>query len=194
MFKKKYIFLIINNTSDVPIEQLLNKNITIILRIEKKINIENLISFRVRCKKNRVKLFIANDIMLMNKLKADGLYISAWNKSLKARFLDKKRFSIIGACHNYREINIKINQGCRYLLLSRLFKTNYKFKKGFLGVIKFNLLCINTKIKFIPLGGIKLSKINALHGVLSNGLAVSSDIKKKPANIINRLFYNSKLN
>ena len=57
----------------------------------------------------------------------------------------------------------------------------------FLGVIKFNnYLKINKNL--IPLGGINLKNLNNLNLIKCNGFALMSEIKKKPANIINRLF------
>ena len=44
------------------------------------------------------------------------------------------------------------------------------------------------KENLVPLGGIKLSNLNKLNLVKSNSFALLSEIKKKPANIINRLF------
>ena len=49
----------------------------------------------------------------------------------------------------------------------------------------YKLLDINKKI--IPLGGIKLLNLNKLKTVRSEGFALMSEIKKKPA-ISNRLF------
>ena len=51
------------------------------------------------------------------------------------------------------EINEKINQGCDYIVLSRLFETSSKYKKGHLGTMRFNLITRNFSKKFIALGG-----------------------------------------
>jgi hypothetical protein len=40
----------------------------------------------------------------------------------------------------------------------------------------------------IPLGGIKNQNLNKLNNVVGEGFAILSELKKKPANIINRLF------
>ena len=42
--------------------------------------------------------------------------------------------------------------------------------------------------KIIALGGIKEKNLNHLNSVFGEGIALLSEIKKKPANIINRLF------
>ena len=51
---------------------------------------EKLRIFRNACKRKSIKFFIANDIKLFQKINADGLYISSYNKSLK--YLNYKKF------------------------------------------------------------------------------------------------------
>ena len=82
---------------------------------------------------------------------------------------------------------MKIKQGCKIILLSKLFKVNYDEKSPFLGVIKFNNF-LNFNSNLIPLGGINLNNLNSLNMLKCKGFALMSEIKKKPANIINRLF------
>ena len=62
---------------------------------------------------------------------------------LSILIIEKQKLSVLKKGINLLkclEINQKIKQGCNQILLSRLFETNYKNKKGFLGKIKFNLL------------------------------------------------------
>ena len=94
----------------------------------------------------------------------------------------------MGSAHNLKELNIKVLQGCKYLIFSRLFVTNYKEKKGNLGIIKFNLFKLSRKENLVPLGGIKLTNLNKLSLVNSNSFALMSEIKKKPAKVFSRLF------
>ena len=64
-----------------------------------------------------------------------------------------------------RVVNEKKKQGCKYIIFSRLFKTNYKNKKNFLGIVKFNLIKLNINKKIYPLGGINdknLLKLNMI--------------------------------
>ena len=124
----------------------------------------------------------------MTILKADGLYISANNNNLKLNRYKKTKYKIIGSAHNLKELNIKVLQGCKYLIFSRLFITNYKEKKGNLGIVKFNLFRLSRKEDLVPLGGIKLSNLNKLSIVNSNSFALMSEIKKKPTKIFSRLF------
>ena len=93
---------------------------------------------------------------------------------------------IIGSAHNYSEIQYKIKQGCKHILLSRLFKVNYDSDDTFLGIIKFNNL-VRVSKKIVPLGGINSSNLNKLKNIISEEVALMTEIKKKPA-ISSRLF------
>ena len=79
-------------------------------------------------------------IKLLSKINADGLYISAYNKNLQTNTFYKKGFKIIGSAHNQKELDLKIKQGCKVVIYSRLFKTNYPYKSGYLGIQKFNII------------------------------------------------------
>ena len=115
---------------------------------------------------------------MLFKLKTNNFYISAKNKN-KYSWLKRinKKIKIIGGAHNFNEINEKINQGCDQIILSRLYATN---KKGFYGVIKFNLLTIKTKQKIVALGGINQSNFKTLNMINCNGVAMLSEPIKKP--------------
>ena len=79
-------------------------------------------------------LFVSNSIKLALKVKADGLYIPAFNKRQIFSNLENKRFFIIGSAHTQKEIQNKILQGCKAIFLSPIFKIN-KAKK-YLGINK----------------------------------------------------------
>ena len=49
----------------------------------------------------------------------------------------------------------------------------------FLDIIKFNNFIRYPFKKLIPLGGIKLSNLNKLKIIMSNGFAIMTEIKKK---------------
>ena len=189
VLKNKYYF-IIENTKDIDLSNIkICKKINIIYRKRKFTEkTSNLLRFRRFCLSKRIKFYISNDLNLLKKIKADGLYISANNKNLSLNILKNANFDIIGSAHNYKEINIKKIQGCSTILFSRLFKTTYLNKKDFLGLVRFNFISLNQKLSLVPLGGIRLSNLNKLNIVKCNSFAVLSEIKKKPANIINRLF------
>ena len=146
-------------------------------------NQEKLVKFRKKCKIKKIKFYIANNLELVRNCKADGLYISSYNKNIYPKY----NSNLIGSAHNFKEIYEKIKQGCKTIILSRLFKTSYENKKDYLGIIKFNLIIKNYSINIIPLGGIRNHNLLKLNLVDSSGLALFSAIKKKPA-ISSRLF------
>ena len=95
-FKKKYFF-IIESIRDINLSNLKNKakfNIIYRYRIKHE-NLDDLVSFRKYCKRKRINFYISNNIKLALKLQADGIYISAYNKSLDFKKLNKK-YKLIG--------------------------------------------------------------------------------------------------
>tara|TARA_B100001248_G_scaffold110019_1_gene82096 strand:- start:124 stop:696 length:573 start_codon:yes stop_codon:yes gene_type:complete len=188
VFKKKY-FLIIESIKDIELRKIKKRDKIIIIYRNKKTydKFSKLHNFRATCRIKKIKLFIANDIRLCKNLKADGIYISANNLSLKYSRFKSSNVELIGAAHNNKEIRIKKLQGCNDIIFSRLFRTSYKHKKSFLGAVRFNLLNNSYKNKLFPLGGIKLSNLNKIKNVNCSGFVIYSEVKKKPA-IIDRLF------
>ncbi len=186
--KNKY-FLIIENIKDINLKNIKIRNkFSIIYRNNKKVNdLSELIRFRRICKSKAINFFIANDIKLAIYLNSDGIYLSSYNKGLKFLNFKKSNFRIIGSAHNLKEISDKVRQGCSLILLSKLFVVDYNKKAPCLGILKFNNFLRISKI-LIPLGGIKNNNLNHLKNVYCEGFALLSEIKKKPANIINRLF------
>ena len=135
--------------------------------------------FAVNCKSKRINLFVANSVKLLTLLKTNRFYISAWNKKYYKNLRKfNNKIEIVGSAHNIMEINEKINQGCSQIFLSRIFKTKYRLKKGFLGVIKFNLITRKFRTNFIALGGINIKNFKQIKNLNIIGLAMSSDKKK----------------
>jgi len=188
-FKNKY-FLIIENIKDIDLRniKLINRYIIIYRNSNKIEDIDRLVKFRRYCKSKKIDFYVSNNEKLASNLKADGLYISAHNTNLRLAKLKKSNYKIIGSAHNIKELKIKILQGCSSIIFSRLFKVDHPFKRGFLGVIRFNLFKLSRKEDLIPLGGINLSNLTKLKMVQSNSFALLSEIKKKPAKLFNRLF------
>tara|TARA_B100000963_G_scaffold2486_1_gene1966 strand:- start:7535 stop:8104 length:570 start_codon:yes stop_codon:yes gene_type:complete len=187
IIKNKY-FLIIENTKDIDLKNIKKKNkFSIIYRNNTGQKSKyDLLKFRKSCKTKSIKFYVANDLHLALYLNSDGLYLSASNKSLKFLFI-KEKLEIIGSAHNIKEIVLKKKQGCKFILFSKLYLVDYDKKAPFLGIIKFNnFLKLNKNL--IPLGGINIRNLNSLSLINSKGFAIMSELKKKPANIINRLF------
>ena len=180
---KKNYYLYIDNTKSINLGLLKCPNKYVIIYRNYFLNedVKEIIYFKKKCSRKGIKFYIANNYNLAKKCKANGLYLSSYNKKIY------HNIEVIGSAHNYKEINQKINQGCRLVILSRLFKTHYKKKSSFFGVTKFNLMTQKNNITMIPLGGINNSNLLKLNLVNSRGLAILSSLKKKPV-ITNRLF------
>ena len=159
----------------------LSKNIIIIYRNYKKnLDISTLILIKNCCKKNRLKFFLSNNVNLAIKFQLDGVYIPAFNKQIN--FIKSslpKNFKILGSAHNNLEISIKQKQGCNIIFISPIFKV--KKKDYFLDVVKFNLLTLNKKVKFVALGGISKDNKNKLNLLNICGFAGISFFQKKTA-------------
>ena len=188
IIKKKY-FLIIESIKDLNLENIKIRNkFFIIYRNNKKIDkLYDLFRFRQKCRLKAIKFYVANNVKLAITLKSDGIYLSSFNKNLMFLKYKKAYFYIIGSAHNFKEISMKIKQGCSSILLSKLFLVDYDKKAPFYGVVKFNYYSKISK-QIVPLGGIKEQNLNQLRYVFGKGIALLSEVKKKPANIINRLF------
>jgi len=133
----------------------------------KKIKSKELIKVKEFCKKKRIKFYISNKIEECIKYDLDGIYIPSFNKRNLIKKLNLRKQIIIGSAHNETEIRKKIEQGCKIIFLSPLFKT-YKFK--YLGITRFNLIKIQFKSNFVALGGItqeniKKTKMLNIYGV-----------------------------
>ena len=178
IFKKKYFF-IIESIKDIDLSKLkISNKFNIIYRfgnLTEKVG--DLLIYRNLCKIKRIGFYISNNTSLMSSLKADGLYVSAFNKSLKILQLKNTIYKVIGSAHNLKELDVKIKQGCSTIFFSRIFKTHYKNKKGCHGLIKFNLINHNCRDVLIPLGGINKKNSNKIKHVKTEGIALSSQIK-----------------
>ena len=176
--KNKY-FLIIENIKVIELKNIKIRNkFFIIYRNQNNIDkFNDLLKFRKKCKLKAIKFYIANNIELAISLGADGIYLSSFNKELSFLKFKKINFDIIGSAHNFKEISLKVKQGCSLILFSKLFLVNYDKKAPYLGVIRFNNnLKINKNL--IPLGGINYKKLNKLKNINSIGFAILSEIKK----------------
>ena len=129
--KKKY-YLFVENTRDLNFNLIKIRNkFNIVYRNKKNSEkIRDLQIFRNNCKKKGINLFIANNTKLLSFLKADGLYISASNKNLLLNTFEKAGYKIIGSAHNLKEVNLKIQQGCKTIIYSSVYKFLFIFSKN----------------------------------------------------------------
>ena len=157
-----------------------NLNIGIIYRNYKDRDRETqLIKISKECKKHGYKLFVSNDMKLVHKVKADGIYIPSFNKTKKFLNLEKKNMIILGSAHNQKEIHNKIMQNCKAIFLSPVFFVKKSDK--FLGLHQFNFLSNTNRTKIMALGGISENNIRKLKLLFMNGFGGISIFKKKPA-------------
>jgi len=138
-----------------------------------------LIKIAKACKANRSQLFVSNDIRLVIKFKAEGIYIPSFNKTEGFANLEKKNIKILGSAHNEKEIQKKISQNCDTIFLSPIFQV--KKSKKFLGLHKFNYLSQRKNINILALGGISENNINKLKLLNIKGFGGVRMFKKKPA-------------
>ena len=138
-----------------------------------------LIKIAKACKKKRYQLFVSNDIKLALKVKADGIYIPAFNKTKKFLNLEKKNLTILGSAHNQKEIQEKIAQKCQAIFLSPIFYVEKSL--NFLNTYKFNFLSHSNKANIIALGGVTEQNVNKLRLLHIKGFGGVSIFKKKPA-------------
>ncbi|MDC0472743.1 thiamine phosphate synthase [Pelagibacteraceae bacterium] len=187
-FKYKY-YLYVENTKDLNLNLIKKRDkfIVIFRNPTKDQHLSKLKEFRQKCKAKGLQFYVANNLFLVNELKADGIYLSSYNQSTKHLNQLKYKYKIIGSAHNLKEINLKKKQGCKKIILSRLFKTDYNYKKKFLGVIRYNTIANASNTVTIALGGIRIKNLNSLKMVSSNFVALLSEVKKKPT-ITSRLF------
>ena len=111
-------------------------------------------------------------------------YVPSFNKTKKFLNLEKRNFIVLGSAHNQKEIQTKISQNCKAILLSPLFYV--KKSKTFLGLHKFNYLSFaNNKVKILPLGGISENNIQKLKILPVKGFGGIRIFKKKRSIILN---------
>ena len=188
-----YCFVSEYNLSDLS---KLSKNINIIYRNYNNIDHQkNIYNLKLFCKKYNHKLYLSNDIKSSIKLGLDGVYIPSFNKQINycRAFSLPKSFKIIGSAHSISEIIVKQRQLCNEVFLSPVFKV-LKTKK-YLGVIKFNLIALNSALDLIALGGINQKNFKKLKLFKAKGFASISWAKKNGLrNILRPLQYFEYLN
>ena len=149
----------------------------IIYNTKDSVNESELINLRKFCKDKNIKFYIINDLKFAFRHKADGLIITSNNKRPIYNF--NKRIVRIGIVHNQREYYEKIQQKCDYIFLSPIFlNKKYSVSKN-LGILKFNLISLNWKIRILALGGINKKNLKKIKLTKSAGIGAITFFKKK---------------
>ena len=129
-------------------------------------------------KKNKIPLYFINNLRLAIQYKAEGIFLTSSNKSLKSNIKQTTKLEIIGSAHNQFEYNIKKKQQCSTIMLSPIFY-NIKYSPNkILSPIKFNLITLNWNIKVCALGGINNKNIKLINLTKSESVGVKSLILK----------------
>ena len=170
---QKQIYYYVDTIQNINFDYIEKIKAHIIVKSCLKPDLERYEKITKNCKKRNIQLFISNDHRLMFKLGLRKLYISSYNKNYYKNL--PENVQIIGSAHNKKEILEKLNQGCDTVILSRLFQTK---KKGYLGVIKFNLLA-RSITNLVALGGIKIENIRKLQMLNITGFASESELRKE---------------
>ena len=179
MNKKFNVFFITEKLNELNLDYVKKTGAILILRNIKKYKNEELKKFNKNCSRRNIDLFIPNNIKTLFFLNSNNFYISAYNKKpFKHLKKIKPNIKILGSAHNFLEIREKIEQGCDYIVLSRIFETSDKNKKGHLGTLKFNLLTRKFSERFIALGGINERRFKLLKMLNVFGCVMMSDKKK----------------
>ncbi len=168
---KTNLYTFIDDFDEKKILNLKKNNSVIFRNYQKKLDLRTVINFNKLCKKNKLKLYLANNIKLALQANLDGVYIPSFNKSLNLNNFrnNRKNFTILGSAHNIPELKFKEKQGVDFIFLSPLFLTkNYQNN---LGIIKFNLISKETKKPIIALGGVRKSNLNKIKLIKAVGLS-----------------------
>jgi len=147
-------------------------------------NVNRVISkIKELCNRTDRKLYISNNLRIALKYNLDGLYLPAFNNKLNYKNINsRKKFKIIGSAHNYKEVKIKENQGCKEIFITPIF---YNPKnKTYLDIVRFNYLNLTTKINSVALGGINEDNQKKLKCTKVIGFAGISWIKKTGLKLI----------
>ena len=129
-------------------------------------------------KKNKIPLYFINNLRIAIQYKAEGVFLTSSNKSLKSNIKQTTKLEVIGSAHNQFEYSIKKRQRCSTIMLSPIFY-NIKYSPNkILSPIKFNLITLNWDSKICALGGINNKNIKLINLTKSKSIGVKSLILK----------------
>jgi len=129
-------------------------------------------------KKNKIPLYFINNLRLAIQYKAEGVFLTSSNKSLKSNINQTTKLEVIGSAHNQFEYSIKKRQQCSTIMLSPIFY-NIKYSPNkILSPVKFNLIALNWNIKVCALGGINNKNIKLINLTKSKSIGVKSLVLK----------------
>ena len=128
-------------------------------------------------KKNKIPLYFINNLRLAIQYKAEGIFLTSSNKSLKNN-IKQTKLKVIGSAHNQFEYNIKKRQSCSTIMLSPIFYNTKYSPNKILSPIKFNLIALNWDSQICALGGINNKNIKLINLTKSKSIGVKSLVFK----------------
>jgi len=123
-------------------------------------NISDILEIKKFCKKEKIKLYISDNVNLAKKLNVNNLHLSANNKNKV--YFNPKKVNIIGTVHSQLEFYFKLKQGCNAVFLSPIFKTEKYSDNKALDILKFNQITKHWKIPIYALAGINQKNFKRL--------------------------------
>lgn len=178
-FKKFYLFTTeLTEHNKKKIIKIKNLSVVIDEIVDNK-NIEKILDIINFCRKNKIKIYLKNQLNLSIKLNLNGILITGDMKNhLISRniYNNKKKFEILGIAHSQYEYFIKKKQNCYNIFLSPIFFNKKYSHNKILGISKFNLISKNWNCNLIALGGINYSNIQKILLTKSQGIGFKNFI------------------
>jgi thiamine-phosphate pyrophosphorylase len=180
-------YLFTNSINNLSKKNILNfQNISLVYQDnQKKIN-HNFIKIKEFCNKNKIKLYILDNLKVAIQHHLNGIVLSGnkkINTLINKSFL-KKNFKIIAKVHNQKEYMQNKLLGCSDFFLSPLFKNQKYSDNKFLGTNKFRLMSLQWTKNIYALGGINSSNLSKIKLLNCNGICFVNFINdpkiKKP--------------
>lgn len=177
IFEKIYIFIEqVDKLNKIKSLKFTNINIIIDINEKTEKNDEKELFIIKFARKNKIPFIIKNNYQKCFKYNANGIFLDSKNKNRLRPILLREKFEIIGQAHNQREYFLKYNQNCKIIMLSPIF-SNIKYTEyKLLGILKFNLMSINWKIKICALGGVNKKNLQKIKITKTRYIASKSSI------------------
>jgi len=196
---KNYIenfFFFTDQINNEIINQVLKfKNISIIYNtLNKSENLKKLRKIQIFCKKNNIKLYIANNYKLAIRVKSDGIFLNNQFKQKLIFNFKRLNFKTIIGVHSQQEYYQKTKEAFESTIVSPIFYNKKYSRNKILNPIKFNLLSLYWEKRKYALGGINMNNLKKIYLTTSYGVGFISlieDLKiKKPVCFFNRRAFN----
>lgn len=170
-----------NDNLEDKIIQAIEGGITILQVREKNLPTEEFIkvagSIKKITDKHQIPLIINDNITVCKEIDADGVHIGQSDCSyMSAREILGKDKIIGVSCTTLEEAKIAEKYGADYLGVGAVFPTSTKLDADYVNYNDLKIICENTSIPVVAIGGINEENIKKLKGTKIDGVAVISAI------------------